>query len=202
MKTVTGLFDAYDQAEDAVMALKMTGISSDDISILSRENARLEAPPAGVAESAGMGSGLGLIAGGAGGLLAGLGLVAIPGIGPAVAAGWLASLVAGAAAGTVFGGAAGGLIGALTGSDIPEDDAHVYAEAVRRGGTLLTIRIHDERERDVLDILNDHGAVNPVHRKHVYAEEGWRGFDPDLTIAPVPSARSDRRDYRARTARP
>jgi hypothetical protein len=67
-------------------------------------------------------------------LLAGLGLLAIPGLGPVVAAGWLASTALGA----VAGGAAGGLIGALTAAGVSQEDAHVSAEGIRRGGTLVT----------------------------------------------------------------
>ena len=75
--------------------------------------------------------------GGAAGLLAGLGLLAIPGIGPVVAAGWLAATAAGAAAG----GATGGIIGALSRSPASaKTKPHVYAEGVRRGGTLVTVR--------------------------------------------------------------
>ena len=93
------------------------------------------------AEGAAAGAGIGATVGGAAGLLAGLGLLAIPGLGPVVAAGWLVSTAAVAAAG----GATGGIIGALSQSGIGEDDAHVYAEGVRRGGTLVTARIPDAR---------------------------------------------------------
>ena len=75
-------------------------------------------------------------------------MLAIPGIGPVVAAGWLASTAAMAAAG----GATGGLIGALTQSGIGEDDAHAYAEGVRRGGTLVTARV-DESRRAATDAI-------------------------------------------------
>ena len=44
-----------------------------------------------------------------------------------------------ALAGAGIGAAAGGLLGALTGMGIPEEEAHVYAEGVRRGGTLVTV---------------------------------------------------------------
>ncbi len=56
--------------------------------------------------------------------------MAIPGLGPVVAAGWLVST----AALGVVGGMTGGIIGALTRSGVDEDDAHAYAEGVRRGG--------------------------------------------------------------------
>ena len=86
------------------------------------------------AEDAGKGAGIGAAVGGVGGLLTGLGLMAIPGVGPVVAAGWLAATAAGAVTGAAVGGAAGGIIGGLTDAGVSEDDAHVYAEGVRRGG--------------------------------------------------------------------
>ena len=78
-------------------------------------------------------------------MLAGLGLLAIPGLGPVVAAGWLASTALGAA----VGGAAGGLIGALTAAGVSKEDADIYAEGIRRGGTLVTARVPDAERRKV-----------------------------------------------------
>ena len=184
MKTVTGLFDTYRQAEDAVAALKESGISSDDISIISRDANYIQGDPdTASAEGLGLGSGLGLLAGGGAGLLTGLGIVAIPGLGPVVAAGWLISMLAGAAAGTVLGGAAGGLIGALTSSDINEADAHVYAESVRRGGSLVQARVHDDRAPEAEAILDRHTPVDIEGRRKTYAETGWERFDEELPLS-------------------
>jgi hypothetical protein len=185
MKVVTGLFDTCRQAEDAVATLKESGIASDDITIVSRDPAYVDdGSEKSAAEGMGVGSGLGLVAGGSAGLLAGLGVIAIPGIGPVVAAGWLVSLLAGAAAGTVVGGAAGGLIGALKGSDISEADAHVYAESIRRGGTLVSVRVHDDRVPEAEAILDRHTPVDLEGRRKTYAETGWQGFAEDVDAPP------------------
>lgn len=134
MRTVTGLFDDYGDAREAVSDLEAAGVPSDDISIVANNiGDRYSTDGSNAAEGAGTGAGLGAAGGGVVGLLTGLGLMAIPGVGPVVAAGWLASTAAGAAAGAIAGGAAGGLIGALTESGVDEEDAHVYAEGVRRG---------------------------------------------------------------------
>jgi len=181
MKTVTGLFNSYAEAENAVMALKSSGIADDDISLISSDTSRFaDRTDTSASESAGVGSGLGIVAGGAGGLLAGLGMLAIPGIGPVVAAGWLASTLAGAAAGAVVGGATGGIIGALTNSDMSEEDAHVYAESVRRGGTLVTARVHDDRVAEAEGLLDQAGRINISERRSTYSEGGWTEFDPSL----------------------
>jgi hypothetical protein len=54
---------------------------------------------------------------------------------PRAAAGWLAA--------TAVGAATGGVVGALTQAGVSEEDAHVYAEGVRRGGTLVSARVAD-----------------------------------------------------------
>ena len=201
MKTITALFDAYADAENAVMQLKNSGIAEDDISLISRDSDRLvDHADHTTSEGVGVGSGLGIVAGGTGGLLAGLGLLAIPGIGPVVAAGWLASTLAGAAAGAVVGGATGGVIGALTGSDITEDDAHVYAESVRRGGTLVTARVHDDRVIEAQSLLDQTGRINISERRRTYSEGGWSEFDPDLPPRD-PKQVAAREEYDARERR-
>ena len=139
-KTVTGLFDHYDDALTASNHLESLGVPRASISVVANNSddwyGRDDRRPdtADTADDAATGVGVGAVLGGAGGLLAGLGLLAIPGIGPVVAAGWLASTAAGAVAGAVAGGAAGGLIGSLTSAGVSENDANVYAEGVRRGG--------------------------------------------------------------------
>ncbi len=175
-KTVTGLFDNYSDATSAVNQLKAAGISDSDISIVSN-NADGRYKNDDVAEDAGAGAGIGAAVGGVGGLLTGLGIMAIPGLGPVVAAGWLAATAAGAVAGAVVGGAAGGLIGALTDSGVDERDAHVYAEGVRRGGTLVTARVDEGRAGEAEAILQRSNWVDLPTRRSAYEGQGWTGFD-------------------------
>jgi hypothetical protein len=120
MRTATGLFDTYSDAEAAVANLERAGINSDDISIVSNKGDGRYKDQSNAAEGAGAGAGVGALVGGTGGLLTGLGLMAIPGVGPVVAAGWLAATAVGAAAGAAVGGAAGGIIGALTKEGVSE----------------------------------------------------------------------------------
>lgn len=109
MKTVTGLFDNYDDASSAVAKLEASGVPHSDISIVANNaKDRVHRDGSKAADDAAGGAGLGAAIGGAGGLLAGLGLMAIPGVGPVVAAGWLAATAVGAVGGAVVGGAAGG----------------------------------------------------------------------------------------------
>ncbi|MDO9418488.1 general stress protein [Pararhizobium sp.] len=177
MKTVTGLFDDYSDASTAVSALEAQGIPSDDISIVSNNADDRYHADSNAADGAGAGAGIGAAVGGVGGLLTGLGIMAIPGVGPVVAAGWLAATAAGAVAGAVAGGAAGGLIGALTDSGVPEDHAHVYAEGVRRGGTLVTAKVDDDLQDEAEAILQKSNWVDPATRRDAYVQDGWTEFD-------------------------
>jgi hypothetical protein len=103
--------------------------------------------------------------------------MAIPGVGPVVAAGWLAATAAGAVAGAVAGAATGGIIGSMTGSGLSEDDANVYAEGMRRGGTLVTVRAPDGREAEARRILDEHAPIDTVARGADYRSAGWKRFD-------------------------
>lgn len=179
-KTATGLFDDYSDARAAVRALEAKGIPSDDISIVSNNVDERQTGDTNAAEGAGTGAGIGAAVGGVGGLLTGLGIMAIPGVGPVVAAGWLAATAAGAAAGAVAGGAAGGIIGAMTESGVPEEHAHVYAEGVRRGGTLVTARVEENLYAEAEAVLRQSNWVDPIERRAAYTEQGWTRFDETL----------------------
>ena len=136
MRILSALFDSYDEAASAVRSLKDAGIPADDISLVANNAKGLikEETHTHSETNAPTGAGLGAATGAGVGLLAGLGALAVPGIGPVVAAGWLLSTAVGAA----LGATSGGILGALLKAGVTEDDAHVYAEGIRRGGTLVT----------------------------------------------------------------
>ena len=192
MRTITALFDTYDHAASAVRAVRDAGIPSADISMIANNVAGELDADSHAEEGAAAGAGVGAVAGGGAGLLAGLGAVAIPGIGPVIAGGWLLATAVGALAGAAVGGAAGGLLGALANAGVPEEEAHVYAEGVRRGGTLVSVRADDTRADSVAAILSHAEGVDIDARKADYIAEGWRGFDEE---APAYSEEQIR-DYR------
>lgn len=180
MKTVTGLYDRYDDALHAVKALETQGVPANQISIVSRrydDETVIEGQGNLAADGAETAGGIGAIVGGAGGLLTGLGLLAIPGVGPVVAAGWLAATGVGALAGAVIGGAAGGIVGAMVQSGIPEEDAQLYAEGIRRGGSIVAARVDDDSIVPTQALLDGSRAVNVASRRATYSSDGWRGFD-------------------------
>jgi hypothetical protein len=177
--TIARLYDDYEDAAHAVSDLESIGIPHDDISLVANNaDGRVvasEGRETEAVEGAEVGAGLGALAGGGAGVLAGLGLLAIPGVGPVVAAGWLVALAVGA----VGGAAAGGLLGGLVGAGISKEHAEVYAEGVRRGGTLVTVRNVRDAIIPQVDAILDRNAVDPVSRRAEYAGEGWSAYDPD-----------------------
>ncbi len=197
-RTITGLYDDYDSAKTAVNALEAAGIPHSDISIVANNADRRHGVDTGAAtKDAGVGAEIGTAVGGIGGLLAGLGMLAIPGVGPVVAAGWLVATAVGAGAGAAIGGAAGGLVGSMTHAGIPEADAHVYAEGVRRGGTLVTARVDDGHASAAESILKSNSAVDPTVRGNAYRSEGWSRFDETAKPYTVDETARDRARYNA-----
>jgi hypothetical protein len=165
-QVLSSLFDTHDEAKQTLHNLEAAGIRHEDISIIAND--------AG-SNAASTGAEVGAVVGGGAGLLAGLGAFAIPGIGPVIGAGWLVATLVGAAAGA----ASGGIIGALASAGVSDEDAHVYAEGVRRGGTLVVARVSDSEMKTARMILQRHRSVDVVTRRRAYEGEGWRQFDPE-----------------------
>ncbi len=174
MKTITRVYDSHANARQAVDQLERAGVPSSDISMVANKHVSDDYDDVEEASATATGAGVGAAVGGGAGLLAGLGMLAIPGLGPVVAAGWLASTALGAVAGAT----AGGVIGALVDLGVSKEDAEVYAESVRRGGTMLTVRFDDAREGMVVAIVDRYDPVDPVTRRTEFGRDGWQTFDP------------------------
>ncbi|MBW9115613.1 hypothetical protein JNB88_18420 [Rhizobium cauense] len=199
MRTITGLYDNYDDAREAVKALETAGVPSDDISIVTNKASGVDIEGQGsyTEEGAGTGAGIGAVAGGAGGLLTGLGLMAIPGVGPVVAAGWLAATAAGAVAGAVAGGAVGGIVGAMMKEGVPENEANFYAEGIRRGGSVVTAKVEESKVSSTQAILNSSRPVDVAARRASYLEQGWTRFDEAAEPYTPEQMEAERQRYRA-----
>jgi hypothetical protein len=179
MSNHTRLYDSWSEAMAVVDRLRAARISNDDISIISPESEDNRVSDG--AEATAAGSGIGAVLGGGAGALAGVGLLAIPGLGPIVATGWFVSTLAGLAAGAVAGGVAGGIVDALTSSGLSSEEAEVYAEAIRRGGTMITVRADDSQDALVARLLDETPPVDISERERVYRESGWTGYNPTST---------------------
>ncbi len=185
---ITRLFDTYEYAARAVAALESSGVPhssislvannsdgrySDSVAVSSSDAMKAGAPDA-AADGAGTGATVGTVLGGGAGLLAGLGMLAIPGIGPVVAAGWLVATALGAG----FGAGSGGVIGSLVGAGMSDNDAHVCAEGLRRGGTLVTVRTEASKSAMVEAALSNHAGVDlSAHADELRHRDGWSRFD-------------------------
>jgi hypothetical protein len=203
---ISCVFEKYGDAGEAIRQIEAAGISRSHISVLS-SNAdgwyHADGSPVDPthdkdrdgrddrAEGAGVGAGIGAVALGAIGALAGLGLLAIPGIGPIVAAGWLASTAAGA----VAGGAAGGIVGALVESGISKENAELYLETIRRGGTLVSARVPED-QRDRYERILASSSIDVSRREITYRETGWTGYDPNRPGYDLTEVETERQRYR------
>ncbi|HSC99964.1 MAG TPA: hypothetical protein VLI21_13750 [Casimicrobiaceae bacterium] len=128
------------------------------------------------ASGAATGAVTGGVVGGAAGLAASLMGLAIPGIGPIIAAGPIVATLSGAGVGAV----AGGLIGGLTDMGVSKTDAEYYAESVRRGGALVTVRADDTRAERAAEIMREHGAVDIERRAEQWRQRGWAGWNDQV----------------------
>jgi len=202
-KTISRLYNSYDRAAQAVRDLEAAGVPRSEISIVANNSDDWYSKNGGAkgvdrdrdgvddrAEGAGAGAGIGAGVGGAAGLLAGLGLLAIPGVGPVVAAGWLVATAAGAAAGAVT----GGIVGALTQAGVSEEDAQVYAEGVRRGGTLVTARVNDA-DASRLEATLDRASLRTSDLRSSYSKTGWKSFDQSAKPYSADQVRKERSLY-------
>jgi len=186
MRTVVGTYDniqtAYNVANDLISA----GFSRSDVSVVASDpkneysaytDDRFVDPGDDVAKGAGIGAALG----GLGGLLVGLGALAIPGVGPVIAAGPLLALLTGAGVGAVT----GGIVGALVDLGIPDEDAHIYSEGLRRGNVLVVAQVPDASAEAVTRMMERTGLVDIRRQADTWRASGWKSFDPnqDAVIA-------------------
>ena len=163
---ILGLYSTREAVDSAMNRFASAGFPSSDISVLladGREaqsvkslkaSASARAPATSISEetkestagrvenlitkdneltpTTGTGAGIGAVAGSAAlGWVATLTALAIPGLGP--------FLVVGPIIGAIAGGAAGGAVGALSGVGIPEKEAKLYEDRLKKGGTLVSV---------------------------------------------------------------
>lgn len=191
-QTIIGLFDTVEAAQNAIHALVYAGVPRGEIGFLTQQrtgdatpvaSSDATAPPRAEATA-------GTAIGGGLGLLAGLSAFAIPGIGPVIGAGTLATALGMGVIGATAGAATGGLISALNAAGVPEENADVYAESVRRGGTLLVVTTDAVLGSAVYETLRQHGAADIDVRRDALRQSGWERFDPtsDPTLdTPAPA---------------
>lgn len=173
--TVLATFDDVEAARKAIADLTDAGFNRGDIGLaVYDQNGKYSEPDA---DGASVGGLFGAVLGAAVGLVA----ITIPGVGPVIAAGPLAAAfgaVTGAGVGAVAGLATGGLTDWLVGLGVPEEDAHYYAESLRRGAALVSVTAHQSDVDRAIHILQSNKPVDIDRRVTQWRNRGWNGFDP------------------------
>lgn len=98
----------------------------------------------------------------------------------------------------VFGsdfGSAGNRVSSLTNLGVPESDAQIYAEGVRRGGVLLVGRVADSSCGRALDIIERYDPVDPELHGQRLRDSGWTGYDETAADYDEVQAREERSRY-------
>jgi uncharacterized membrane protein len=155
--TDAGIFRDREHVERAIERLARDGFERDRMSVIASEETHGKHFSVVERSKAPEGIAAGGIAGGvAGAVLAALAAAAIiPGVG-LIAVGPIAAALAGGGVGA----AAGGIIGGLVGWGIPEHEAKLLADEVKKGGILLGVEVEDrQRSKIAAGNFGSAGAV-------------------------------------------
>lgn len=177
-KVIVALYDDYFKAQRAIREMRSQGIERKEYNLISHDPQgklmeETEPEKESRSEEIAEGAGAGALVGGLAGLLIGLSSIAIPGIGGVLLGGPLLAALAGAGVGAGI----GGLVRALSDVGIPEEEAEIYAEGIRRGGHLVLVKVAPEKVELVTGILEDHDPLDVKFQAERWREEGWTGFD-------------------------
>lgn len=194
-KSVVGVYNSLDTARSVVSDLIDAGFDRNTINLVAHdpneEYAGYLTDDGG--SEVGTGAGIGAAIGGIGGLLVGLGALAIPGVGPAIAAGPIVAALTGAGVGAV----AGGLVGALVDMGIPEEEAHIYSEGLRRGHVLVVAQVADNRVDEATRIMERTGLIDIHQEADTWRAQGWEGYRAGAaTGATTRSMADQQREFR------
>ena len=157
-KTITAVFNTRFESEAALRKLEQAGFNKDQVTMLITEETR--GKHFGIDEgnksdqAAAVGAAIGGLTGALYLALASAGTLFIPGLNIVVS-----GALVGALAGLGAGGATGGLIGGLVGLGIPEHEAKLYEDAIRKGAILIAVEADDDmRAERVKEILKGSNA--------------------------------------------
>jgi len=97
--------------------------------------------------------------------------------------------------GAAGGAATGSIVGALKNAGHDENDAHVYAEGVRRGGSLVSAKVPDELVSEAEAVLERNRSVDAQSRGASYRESGWTSFDDTAPAYTADEVHEERARY-------
>src|SRR5918911_922804 len=84
------------------------------------------------------------------------------------------------------------LLATLTDLGVPADEAHAYAEGVRRGGALVVVESSDDRAERGMAILQRPHPVNMHERTAQWRQAGWTGAGATTSTATPAAATTTR----------
>ena len=73
---------------------------------------------------------------------------------------------------------------------MPDEDRYGYAEGLRRGGYMVSVRAEEASYNRVLEILDRDGAVDMDQREASWRSEGWAGYQAEAGRAVTGAATS------------
>jgi len=171
MHTLAGIFTSRAEAERTAARLEAIGIRRDRISVLT-PGSPAERVPTDEGEAPGTGAAIGAVVGGATGAAVGLPLGAavtflVPGIGPVIALGLLGAALFGAGGAKIGSALEESLV-----TGVPRDDRLVYAEALRRGrSVLVAAEDDDDRATEAQQIIDESDAESVEEASRSYGAE-------------------------------
>lgn len=199
VETIVGLYDDVVDAHSAVRDLVDRGFDRDRIVWMAYDPGGAYAQQVDVdlqdkeqSGGAALGSKVGAAIGGVAGLLAGFAGLTIAGLGPVVVAGPLAASLLGVGAGATL----GGVVGFLSEQGIPDEEADLYAEALRRGGALVLVRAAEDRVQAAKEILQAHHPVDVEERALGWRTRGWEGLHTEAEAYTPEQIRAEKNFYR------
>jgi hypothetical protein len=168
MVLIVGLFEQPKQADRALGYLESSGGYGEDVIVIVRTRAiedYIDHREFGLMVKKSEGDETpGIAIGGIAELLAGTGFVTVPGLGSTLIAGDFE--------------AKEGLLRALIDLGIDRDDANIYAEAVKRNGVLLIVRVSEAETEQATELLERAARLNVKVTGNTWKSRGWTAFDP------------------------
>lgn len=154
---VVGVYDSFQDAEQAIEKLRDEGIPLEDVSIIG-QGLQSETKVNGfvtTGDVAKEGAGTGALFGSLLGLLTGAAFLFVPGFGPLVVLGPLAAALAGAGEGAI----AGGVIGAIFGNFISKQRIPKLEQQVKAGKYVVVARSDADNAEHAHEVIQGSAAT-------------------------------------------
>jgi uncharacterized protein (TIGR02271 family) len=84
------------------------------------------------------------------------------------------------------------VLNALTSAGVPQDDAHLYAEGVRRGGALVVGTVEDNQADEAVMVLDRNNTIDIDKLGSRYRETGYSGYNESLPAYTEPDLTTER----------